>query len=371
MGGAALAVLLVLTCAAASAAAPRAVLELAPGEGNPRNSEGDFVTLRDGRILFVYTHFTGGAGDHAAAHLASRFSADGGMTWSREDVVIPTAKGGRNVMSVSLLRLEKTGEVALFYLVKNALDDCRMVMQTSGDEGKTWGEPRQCMSERDYFVVNNDRVVRLRGGRTVIPAAQHKGSTATRFNARATAVCYLSDDDGITWRRGKGEIEGPADSRTGLQEPGVVELKDGRLMMLCRTDQGCQMRSYSGDGGETWSAPQRTEIRSPVSPASVARVPKTGELLLVWNDNDGKAAPGRRANQRSPLTAAISSDEGATWRTIGRLEADPQGWFCYTAIDFVGEDRVLLAYCAGRRAGDLGTTRVTAVPLDWLYPARR
>src|SRR5688572_26449108 len=66
----------------------RRVLELAPGQGNPRNSEGDFITLRDGRILFVYTHFTGGARDDARAHLASRVSADGGMTWSDKDEVV-------------------------------------------------------------------------------------------------------------------------------------------------------------------------------------------------------------------------------------------------------------------------------------------
>ena len=29
------------------------VYEIAPGPGNPRNSEGAFLTLRDGRILFV------------------------------------------------------------------------------------------------------------------------------------------------------------------------------------------------------------------------------------------------------------------------------------------------------------------------------
>jgi hypothetical protein len=37
-------------------AGPTRVLELPPGPGNPRNSEGAFVTLKDGRILFVYSH---------------------------------------------------------------------------------------------------------------------------------------------------------------------------------------------------------------------------------------------------------------------------------------------------------------------------
>src|SRR5687768_7695305 len=55
---------------------------LPPGPGNPRNSEGAFITLKDGRLLFIYTHFTGGGSDHAAAHLASRSSRDGGKTWT-------------------------------------------------------------------------------------------------------------------------------------------------------------------------------------------------------------------------------------------------------------------------------------------------
>jgi hypothetical protein len=49
------------------------VLRLEPGPGNPRNSEGDFITLRNGKILFIYTHYTGGSGgDHDNAYMAGR-----------------------------------------------------------------------------------------------------------------------------------------------------------------------------------------------------------------------------------------------------------------------------------------------------------
>jgi len=37
---------------------PVRALELPPGAGNPRNSEGAFVSLKDGRVLFVYSHYT-------------------------------------------------------------------------------------------------------------------------------------------------------------------------------------------------------------------------------------------------------------------------------------------------------------------------
>jgi hypothetical protein len=150
-----------------------------------------------------------------------------------------------------------------------------------------------------------------------------------------------------------------------MQEPAVVELKSGRLLMLARTDQGCQMRADSADGGDTWTPARPTDIKSPVSPCSVRRIPKTGDLLLVWNDHS-HIDPARRG-KRTPLAVAVSRDDGATWEKAKIIEDDPDGWFCYTAIAFVG-DRVLLAYCAGnKQIGLLSRTQITTFSLDWLY----
>src|SRR5690606_20303667 len=94
------------------------VLKLDTGRNNPRNSEGDFITLKDGKILFIYSHFTGKSGsDFGNGYLASRFSADNGKTWSKEDKTVVRQEGDMNVMSVSLLRL-KNGSIALFYARK-------------------------------------------------------------------------------------------------------------------------------------------------------------------------------------------------------------------------------------------------------------
>ncbi len=339
------------------------VLTLNPGEGNPRNSEGDFVQLKDGRILFVYTHFTGSASDHGTAHLAGRFSSDGGRTWTEEDVVVLPNEGGMNVMSVSLLRLQ-SGEIALFYLRKNSTGDCRPCMRISTDEAKTWSEPTLCIEQEGYFVVNNDRVIQLKNGRLVIPAACHS-LPGQDFKRRGQAVCYLSDDSGKTWTASKTVLHAPEGSKTGLQEPLVVELKDGGLMMLARTDQGCQMRSWSKDAGVTWSPIEMTDIKSPVSPASVERIPATGDLLMVWNDHS--AIDASLKGKRTPFNAALSRDEGKTWGQVKTLEDDPDGWYCYTAVEFTG-DAVLLGHCAGKRStGGLNVTQVTWIPIVWLY----
>ena len=148
---------------------PIRTLELPPGPDNPRNSEGAFVTLKDGRVLFVYSHYTAGhGGDHDPAFLAGRISADGGRTWTEKDQVIVENEGGMNVMSVSLLRLQ-SGEIALFYLLKNSTTDCRPVMRISKDEGKTWGEPVLCITDQvGYYVLNNDRAIQLKSGRLAV-----------------------------------------------------------------------------------------------------------------------------------------------------------------------------------------------------------
>jgi len=342
----------------------RRIRLLPPGRGNPRNSEGDFVQLKDGRLLFVYTHFTGGGADHSAAHLAGRFSSDGGKTWTKKDVVIVPNEGRQNVMSVSLLRL-RSGAIALFYLRKNSLEDCRPYVRISKDEAKTWSQPRLCAEPVGYYVLNNDRVVQLRGGRLVAPVSCHN-HPGLKWSSAGVISCCLSDDEGKTWRRSRTELNKRSQKkRVVLQEPGVVELKDGRLMMFMRTTMGSQYLSFSTDGGETWSPARPSKILSPCSPASIERIPKTGDLLLVWNDHKDVDAAHR--GKRTPFKVAVSRDGGKTWRNVKTLEDDPGGWYCYTAVEFVGQ-RVLLAHCAGqRKTGGLNLTQITSFDVDWLY----
>lgn len=340
---------------------------LPPKPGNDRNSEGDFIELNDGRVLFVYSHFTGGGSDHAAGHLAGRFSSDGGKTWTKDDVVVLPQSGKFNDMSVSLLRLQN-GNIALFYVRKNSMLDCRPVMRISTDEAKTWGDPIECITDEiGYYVLNNDRVIQLRDGRLILAVALHNLPSYEKPNWNGHIMCYLSDDQGATWRRNQ-TVLAPVNEngkRLIAQEPGLVELTDGRLMMFIRSDAGSQLISYSSDRGETWSAPQRSNIISPVSPATIERIPSTGDLLLVWNDHS-QISPQYRG-KRTPLKVAISKDDGDTWISARTLEDDANGWYCYIAMDFIN-GRVFLGHCAGdRRTGGLNLTQITHFPVDWLY----
>lgn len=345
-------------------------LVLAPSKDNPRNSEGDFIVLKSGRVVFIYTHFTGGSSDEATAHLASRFSDDGGRSWSEKDEVPAVQIGKENTMSVSLLRLAD-GRIALFYLVKNSPGDCRPFVQFSSDETSTWTAPSECVKDAAYLVMNNNRAVQLsRGqfaGRIVLPIARHSRAGDKPGFHPGVAMCYLSDDAGATFTKSTSELQAPEQSRSGMQEPLVIERKDSSLLMLIRTDQGVLFQSESTDGGMNWTDASPTDVKSPLSPASVARIPGTGDLLMVWNDHS--QIDERLKNRRTPLTVAVSKDEGRTWIKRRTLYDDPAGWYCYTAIAFAG-DRVLLGHCAGIQApkeSGLATTVVTDFAVDWLY----
>lgn len=351
------------------AAANKILLTVTPTPENPRNSEGAFATLRSGRIIFCYSAYYGGKGeDHGPARLAQIHSDDQGATWSAPKTIVEN-EGRYNVMSVSLLRAA-SGRLHLTYLVKNDWLDCRPYLRTSEDDGATWSQPRLILQAPGYFVVNNDRLIQTAKGRLILPVAFHRSrgqepTSSRSFDARAIALWICSDDDGKTWQESANWWAMPIRSGSGLQEPGVVERADGSLFSWARTDAGFQYGCESKDGGKTWGAPTPTTLASPVSPASIKRIPGSSELLAVFNDHSGRVP--FLKGRRSPLVAAISKDGGATWGSPKVLEGDPDGWYCYTAIHFVGDD-VLLGYCAGDSAKKtyLNVLRLRKVSLSWL-----
>lgn len=211
-----------LLCAVSFAGAAKTLVGTIPiGPDNPRNSEGDFIRLENGEILYVYTHYYGSSSDdNAPAYLALRRSADGGNTWSGEDELVLPNEGKLNVMSVTLRRMND-GRIALFYLVKESDVDCRPYLRFSTDEGKTWGARIAIVSEPSYNVVNNDRAAILSKGRILLPVARHplkKTERGQELLWSADIFCLISDDGGATWREGE---RAPNPGGVMFQEPGV------------------------------------------------------------------------------------------------------------------------------------------------------
>ena len=327
------------------------VLDIKPDSHYRRNSEGDVIALKDGRLMLMWNRMAGSTSDDAHSDICRCYSADGGKTWTKPEVVLATPKGALNVMCVSLLRLAGDN-LALAYLLKTSERDCRPLYRVSSDDGSTWSDP-VCVipdARRDYYVVNNGRLVQLKNGRLVIPSCRGR-----------TIEHWLSDDEGKTWRAARNSLV--ANKPNGLpmrmEEPGMIELKDGRLMTYVRTDADWQYVTYSSDKGETWSPMKAGNLRSPRSPATILRL-SDGRLAVVWNDHE--THPENRFKypyhngSRAPLTLAFSSDEGRTW--TNRIELEPTGWNSYPfLLEFNG--RLFVGYSHG-----MGLDSLRLVPVD-------
>jgi len=92
-----------------------------------------------------------------------------------------------------------------------------------------------------------------------------------------------------------------------FNESQIVELNDGRLMILSRLDGGSGIeRAYSSDNGATWSNFE-TDLSEPyIGPGSKFEIRRlnSGSILLI-NHNS--------TTSREKITAYLSLDDGETW----------------------------------------------------------
>ena len=320
---------------------------------HPRNSEGSVVELADGSLLLAVTQFMHGGSDFDKAHVVASRSFDDGRTWSQPRILQPNT-GDMNVMSVTLRRLASSDRIAMFYLQKNGHDDLDLYVRFSDDEAASFGDPQLITAEPGYHVINNDRVLQLSSGRLLVPAASTPDvKTVNHF----VCHCYVSDDEGQSWRAAPGSVDA---EKRGAMEPELVELNDGRIMMLIRNQLGFIGKSYSADGGETWSSMESLGLQSPEAPCTVRRIPSTGDLLLIWNNTFTPGAG--HGGKRTPLTAAISSDDGQTWQVVGNLETDPVRTYSYTSLTFVN-NRAVMSYWDN--SGRDYSCRFRSIPVSW------
>jgi len=123
-------------------------------------------------------------------------------------------------------------------------------------------------------------------------------------------IMAISDDGGYTWNASE-----PIVGAGGVQ-PSVVRKKDGTLVAYLRDNGPPPKRaqfSYSKDDGVSWAPAVDTDILNPGTSLEVIRL-RNGDWIMVYNDLEEK---------RYSLVAAVSDDEGATWKWRRHLDGDP------------------------------------------------
>ena len=161
----------------------------------------------------------------------------------------------------------------------------------------------------DVFKIGNDvmmcKPVVLSSGEWIFPLAvwdtEWLAQDWRHHDAEYGAYAYCTTDQGKTFQR-LGAAKMPELKDRSFYEHMIVELKDGRLMMLIRTVLGIGV-AYSSDKGQTWTDGEPSGIPGPNSRFVISRL-KSGRLMLVNHVN---------FTGRNNLTVQLSDDDGKTW----------------------------------------------------------
>jgi hypothetical protein len=162
-------------------------------------------------------------------------------------------------------------------------------------------------------------------------------------------MLYRSTDGGRSWSEGTPIARGAPASRS-YQEPVLMELAPGHLLSLLRVGgdrrgpTGIFWRCESHDGGQTWSPPVPTGIRSGACPRLLKL--SDGRLLLTY---------GRRFEPYG-LYASLSEDGGQSWGETLQLRKTPDGDQGYTSSIELQQGQIFTASYAKNARGVTGIT---------------
>jgi sialidase-1 len=318
----------------------------------PRHDHQLIFPLDEDRLMLVWSEYyanrpalvsrkpttrTGEAADNVPCRISARISTDRCRTWS-DRFILQDNVWKYNVKHPNLLRLP-SGEVLFFFVGWDSSEQRNVFMKRSQDNCESWSEMVR-ISRPGWICNNHGRILRLSSGRIVLPAHApvKDGIVGAPYSddCHLHSFVYYSDDDFRTWKESEDTMTAPG---RGAHEPSIVELKDGRLMCILRTTTGHLYRAYSSDQGVHWTKPEPTDFPAPDAEPLIVRVPPTGDLMVMWNNVESHSNW-----PRTPLSVAISSDEGKTWGHYHDIDARPDHDAAYPFVFFQKNEAVVTYY---------------------------
>ena len=298
----------------------------------PNGMRGPFIELGDGSLMTMVDNDP----TYRAPLKGVLTSRDGGETWSDPRQVY--AGPGPGIPASGLLTRTRQGIIVMVYVdystVKIGWDDeagepvenirADVWSIRSLDEGETWVDRQKIFDGYCGALIN---IIETRSGRIVVPIP-----VLLRGPGRHEVRTYVSADQGQTWR-GSNIIDlGGRGHHGGADEGTVVELENGRLLMLLRTNWDQFWEAFSDDDGLSWRTVRPSGIDASSAPGQLQRL-SSGRLLLLWNrlypdwsntfSRSGQAASETMASRhRQELSIAFSEDEGQTWSESQVLTRD-------------------------------------------------
>ncbi|MGP0065104.1 MAG: sialidase family protein [Isosphaeraceae bacterium] len=292
--------------------------------------------LSNGDLDLVYY---GGKGEYAVdtAVFGSRLKK-GTTQWTSP---VPIAHDPFRSVGNGVIWEAPDGLVWLFYVVRygETWSTSRIQFKVSRDRAETWSDA-SVLSQDEGDMVRGRPIV-LKDGGYLLPIYHETGNDPELVGPDSTSLFMKFDPSKRTWTK-MGAIRSPR----GNIQPAVAQLDDGRLIAYCRRGGdydpktvGYIVRSESSDGGRTWAEGKDSPFPNPNAAVDFIKL-RSGRLLLIFNDS---------MNRRTPLTAALSSDQDRTW-PIRRNVVEGNNDYGYPTVFQARDGLIHLVFTSDRRS---------------------
>jgi predicted neuraminidase len=228
----------------------------------------------------------------------------------------------------------RQGQLMLFYKVGPDPEKWWGMLLKSSDHGKTWSEPQKLPAGMLGPIKN--KPLQLDEERVLCPSSREDNGWTVHIE--------FTDPGAREWKS-----SGPLnDGKTfSAIQPTILHYPQGRLQILCRTENGVIAQCWSEDNGNSWSEMTATALANPNSGIDAVSL-KDGRQLLVYNPVSENWGP------RVPLSVAISGD-GDNWQKVFDLETvtDPETVadeeYSYPAVIQAADGLVHVLYTYNRK----------------------
>jgi len=266
----------------------------------PYKHPASITELANGDLYLVYY---GGQGEYAVdtGVYGSRFRK-GSTKWTNP---LRIAHDPFRSLGNGVIWQAPDGIVWLFYVVRwgETWSTSRLQAKISKDGARTWSDSF-VLSDVEGTMVRGRPIV-LDNGEYLLPIYHETGHNVEIVGPDSTSRFLRFDPKKRSWRP-SGVISSPK----GNIQPAVAQITHDYLIAYCRrgggyepTKSGYIVRSESRDGGMTWAEGVDSTFPNPNAAVDLLRL-KSGRLLLVYNDS---------MNDRTPITASLSTDSDKTW----------------------------------------------------------
>lgn len=272
------------------------------------------IHLVDGKYLAAWFSGTKEGTADVAIHGAVR-NADG--VWGKPEQW--SRIGELAHWNPVLFQPEENGEILLFFKVGYQCEYWQTWITRSADDGKNWSPAMELVpgAANSRGPVKNKPVL-LTDGSLLAP-------NSLEDNKKWRCVTDRSTDGGKTWKSSlEIDIDRFGENDRGVIQPTLWESAPGKVHMLTRSSSERIYRSDSEDYGQTWCKLYSTGLPNNNSGIDLDRS-AVGILLLAYNP------VAKNWGERTPLTLAVSSDNGGSWENLCELENAP-GEYSYPAV---------------------------------------